>query len=86
MPWIQHLARRSRPPDAGSPIVTERPGVRPSPACGAAEPAGLLTTDETETLVRAFEYIYGLLLDKEIAAMRAGDLTSTTVRAKDSTR
>ncbi|BDY26742.1 putative nucleotidyltransferase substrate binding domain-containing protein [Mycolicibacterium mageritense] len=54
--------------DRGSTITRLRRG----------QAAGLLTTDETETLVRAFEYIYGLLLDKEIAAMRAGDLTSTT--------
>lgn len=40
--------------------------------------AGLLTTDETNTLVRAFEYIYGLLLDHEIAALRAGDEGPTT--------
>jgi CBS domain-containing protein len=54
--------------DRGSTITRLRRG----------QVAGLLTTDETETLVRAFEYIYGLLLDKEIAAMRGDELTPST--------
>jgi CBS domain-containing protein len=40
--------------------------------------AGLLTDDETDTLVRAFEYIYSLVLDLEIAALRAGRPAATT--------
>jgi CBS domain-containing protein len=40
--------------------------------------AGLLTEDETETLVRAFEYIYSLVLDAEISAIRADDPVATT--------
>lgn len=40
--------------------------------------ANLLTTDETETLVRAFEYIYSLVLDKEIEGIRSGDPGATT--------
>ena len=39
---------------------------------------GLLTTDETDTLIRAFEYIYGLLLDHEITAIRDGAPAPTT--------
>ena len=42
------------------------------------EQAGLLTTDETDTLVRAFEYIYGLILRREIEGIRVGDETETT--------
>jgi CBS domain-containing protein len=40
--------------------------------------AGLLTGDETDTLVRAFEYIYELVLDNEIAAIRNNSTASTT--------
>ena len=40
--------------------------------------AGLLTGDETDTLVRAFEYIYELVLDNEIAAIRNSSTASTT--------
>ena len=42
------------------------------------EQAGLLTPDETDTLVRAFEYIYGLILRREIEGIRVGDETETT--------
>ena len=42
------------------------------------EEAGLLTTDETEVLVRAFEYVYGLVLDREIEAIRHNDPATTT--------
>lgn len=48
--------------DRGSTVTRLRRG----------ESAGLLTEDETDTLVRAFEYLYGLLLDREIEAIRAG--------------
>ena len=54
--------------DRGSTVTRLRRG----------EQAGLLTADETETLVRAFEYIYGLILGREIEAIRAGDPTTTT--------
>jgi len=54
--------------DRGSTVTRLRRGER----------AGLLTADETETLVRAFEYIYGLILGREIEAIRAGDPTTTT--------
>jgi CBS domain-containing protein len=40
--------------------------------------AGLLTDDETDTLERAFEYIYSLVLESEITAIRRGDPTATT--------
>ena len=40
--------------------------------------AGLLTTDETEVLIRAFEYLYGLVLDREIEAIRRNDSEVTT--------
>ena len=39
---------------------------------------GVLTDDETETLVMAFEYIYSLVLDTEITAIRTGGPTTTT--------
>jgi CBS domain-containing protein len=48
--------------DRGSTVTRLRRG----------ESAGLLTPDETETLVRAFEYVYGLILGREIEAIRAG--------------
>jgi CBS domain-containing protein len=54
--------------DRGSTVTRLRRG----------EQTGLLTVDETETLVRAFEYIYGLLLGREIEAIRAGDTAATT--------
>ena len=41
------------------------------------EAAGLLTADETETLVRAFEYVYGLVLGREIEAIK-GSTDATT--------
>jgi CBS domain-containing protein len=40
--------------------------------------AGLLTRDETDTLVRAFEYIYALVLGNEIGAIRNNAAGSTT--------
>ncbi|MDA2893299.1 DUF294 nucleotidyltransferase-like domain-containing protein [Mycolicibacterium sp. BiH015] len=40
--------------------------------------AGLLTPDEADTLVRAFEYLYGLLLDNEVAAIRDQRVTAST--------
>jgi CBS domain-containing protein len=40
--------------------------------------AGLLTVDETEVLIRAFEYLYGLVLDREIEAIRRNDSKVTT--------
>lgn len=43
---------------------------------GAA--ANLLTQDEMDTLVRAFEYIYGLVLGSEVEAIRTNDETATT--------
>jgi CBS domain-containing protein len=54
--------------DRGSTVTRLRRG----------EQTGLLTVDETETLVRAFEYIYGLILGREIEAIRAGDTAATT--------
>lgn len=42
---------------------------------GAAE--GLLTADESESLVGAHEHLYGLLLQQEVAAIRAGEPAST---------
>ncbi len=54
--------------DRGSTVTRLRRGER----------AGLLTADETETLVRAFEYIYGLILGREIEAIRAADFAETT--------
>ena len=44
---------------------------------GAA--AGLLTDDESETLVGAYEQVYGLLLEEEVEAVRAGRPASTYV-------
>ncbi|HET9655612.1 MAG TPA: putative nucleotidyltransferase substrate binding domain-containing protein [Kineosporiaceae bacterium] len=44
---------------------------------GAA--AGLLTEDEAESLVGAYEHLYGLLLEQEVAAIRAGEPASTYV-------
>jgi CBS domain-containing protein len=43
---------------------------------------GLLTDDETETLVRSFEYIYGLLLRHEIEAMRESRTATTWIDPK----
>ena len=54
--------------DRGSTVTRLRRG----------EEANLLTTDETETLVRAFEYIYGLVLEKEIEGIRTEDRDATT--------
>ena len=54
--------------DRGSTITRLRRG----------QAAGLLTTDETDTLVRAFEYIYDLLLQNEIGAIRSGQTSATT--------
>lgn len=54
--------------DRGSTITRLRRG----------QQAGLLTGDETDTLTRAFEYLYGLLLDNEVAALRTGSTVSTT--------
>lgn len=54
--------------DRGSTITRLRRG----------QSAGLLTSDETETLVRAFEYIYGLLLDNEIDAIRTAAPDAST--------
>ena len=45
--------------------------------------AGLLTDDETDTLVRAFEYIYSLILDNEITALRDGTAATTWVAPKE---
>jgi CBS domain-containing protein len=39
--------------------------------------AGLLTTDEADSLIGIFEYIYGLLLRHEIAALREGTTPTT---------
>ena len=44
---------------------------------GAAE--GLLTQDESESLVGAYEHLYGLLLEQEVTAIRAGVPASTYV-------
>lgn len=39
--------------------------------------AGLLSDDECDTLVRAFEYIYGLMLEREITGLRNGTRVSS---------
>jgi CBS domain-containing protein len=44
---------------------------------GAAE--GLLTEDEAESLIGAYEHLYGLLLEQEVAAIRVGEKASTYV-------
>ena len=54
--------------DRGSTVTRLRRG----------QSAGLLTADETDTLIRAFEYVYGLILGREIAAIRAGEPTAQT--------
>lgn len=54
--------------DRGSTITRLRRG----------QQAGLLTADETDTLVRAFEYFYSLLLENEVAAVRDPTATATT--------
>jgi CBS domain-containing protein len=54
--------------DRGSTITRLRRG----------QAVGLLTSDETDTLVRAFEYIYELLLESELAALRANAEPATT--------
>ena len=59
--------------DRGSTITRLRRG----------QQAGLLTTDETDTLVRAFEYVYGLLLDNEVDAIRHGTTATTWVMPKE---
>ncbi len=43
------------------------------------EAAALLTADETETLVRAFEYVYGLILGREIEAIKGSTVATTWV-------
>ncbi|MEN0134245.1 MAG: putative nucleotidyltransferase substrate binding domain-containing protein [Rhodococcus sp. (in: high G+C Gram-positive bacteria)] len=43
------------------------------------EAADLLTSDETETLVRAFEYVYGLILGREIEAIKGSAAATTWV-------
>jgi CBS domain-containing protein len=44
---------------------------------------GLLTDDETETLVRGFEYIYGLILRHEVDAIRDGRIATTWIDPKN---
>lgn len=44
---------------------------------GRGEAAGLLTADESETLARAYEYIYELLLEKQVSGMRVDQGTPT---------
>jgi CBS domain-containing protein len=44
---------------------------------GAAE--GMFTVDEADSLVGAFEHLYGLLMEQEITALRAGVAPSTYV-------
>ena len=48
---------------------------------GAA--AGLLTADEAQTLVGGYESIYALLLDHEVAALRAGGQPETYIAPRD---
>jgi CBS domain-containing protein len=43
---------------------------------------GLLTDDETETLVRGFEYIYGLILRHEVDAIRESRTATTWIDPK----
>lgn len=54
--------------DRGSTITRLRRG----------QDAGVLTADEADTLVRAFEYFYSLLLENEVAAIRDPTTTATT--------
>lgn len=54
--------------DRGSTITRLRRG----------QQAGLLTEDETDTLIRAFEYFYGLLLENEATAIRGQSDGATT--------
>jgi CBS domain-containing protein len=45
--------------------------------------AGLLTSDERETLARGFEHIYTLLYDREVRAIRAATPITTYVRPSE---
>lgn len=59
--------------DRGSTITRLRRGAE----------SGLLSTDESDTLIRAFEYFYGLLLEREIDGMRIGMPTTSDVALTD---
>jgi CBS domain-containing protein len=59
--------------DRGSTITRLRRG----------QAAGLLTRDETDSLVRAFEYIYALELGNDIAAIRTDASASTWIAPKE---
>ncbi len=60
-------------------VMTGEPhGTTPQRLRRGAE-AGLLTPDEAESLVGAYEHLYGLLLEQEIAAIRAAEPASTYV-------
>jgi CBS domain-containing protein len=50
-------------------------------ARGAA--AGLLTADEAQTLIGGYESVYALLLDHEVAALRAGGQPETFIAPRD---
>lgn len=43
----------------------------------------LVTTDEVQTLAGAFEYLYGLVLDHEVDALRSGDTPTTFIAPRD---
>ncbi|GAB88832.1 putative nucleotidyltransferase substrate binding domain-containing protein [Gordonia rhizosphera] len=45
--------------------------------------SGLLSTDESDTLTRAFEYLYGLLLEREINGLRTGTPTTSELVLAD---
>src|SRR5690606_29919611 len=44
---------------------------------------GVLTTDEARTLAGAFEYLYALVLDHEVAAIRAGQRPTPYITPAD---
>jgi CBS domain-containing protein len=49
--------------------------------CGAE--AGLLTANEADTLAGGFDDVYSLLLEHEMAAIRAGGTPSTYIAPRD---
>lgn len=59
-------------------VTGETHGTTPERLRRGAE-AGLFTEDESESLVRAYEHLYGLLLQQEVAAIRTATVPSTYV-------
>jgi CBS domain-containing protein len=62
--------------------IGEVPGNTPERLHRGAD-HGLLTADEVQTLAGAFEDIYGLVLDHEADALRAGTTPTTFIAPKD---